>query len=177
MRVNVTFAMILLLAGCRQGAAPEPPLVEPAAFSSWPSATAAPVPVGMAAWTFCRAVSPEESRRLAEEHGPHAGHVIVVRVSPDAIAAFRNGEPLPIGAVIIKEKYADLSATGPMHGYAMMVKREPGFNPEGGDWEYAFVNQAPESRVGRGRLAQCAGCHASAKDRDFLFREYGDPKR
>jgi hypothetical protein len=98
-------------------------------------------------------------------------------VNPNAIEAFRKTEPLPIGAVVIKEKYADLSATGAMHGYAMMVKREPGYDPEGGDWEYAYVSKSPERTVVRGRLAQCAGCHASAKDRDFLFRAYGDPKR
>jgi hypothetical protein len=27
--------------------------------------------------------------------------------------------------------------------------------------------------VSRGRLAECAGCHASARDRDYLFRSYG----
>jgi Cytochrome P460 len=176
----VAFATALLLAGCRQGATPEPALVEPAEFSTWPAVTEAPVPVGLEAWIWCRTPTPEEERRRTEQsmtHGPHAGYAIVVRVSPGALEAFRNNEPLPAGAVVIKEKYADASAMGPMQGYALMRKRESGYDSDGGDWEYAFVGPAPAKNVIYGRLAQCAGCHASAKDRDFLFRSYGDPKR
>jgi hypothetical protein len=180
MRLPVPFMSFLLLAGCRQGATSEPALVEPAAFSAWPSVTETPVPVGLAAWMWCRAPTPEEKERLSTEksrHGPHAGYAIVVRVSPHALEAFRKNEPLPLGAVVIKEKHADLSALGAMQGYAMMVKRESGYDPAGGDWEYAYVSKSPERSVVRGRLAQCAGCHASAKERDFLFRVYGNPMR
>ena len=95
MRLHVAFLTFLLLAGCRQGTMSEPVLVEPVAFSVWPSVTEAPVPVGLAAWTWCRNPTPEEERLRAEEskpHGPHAGYAIVVRVSPNAIEAFRQEE-------------------------------------------------------------------------------------
>jgi len=180
MRLHVAYMTVLLIAGCRQGTTSEPVLVEPVEFATWPSVTDAPVAVGLDAWTFCRSPTPEEERRRAEEsksHGPHTGYTIVVRVSPNAMEAFRKNEPLPAGTVVIKEKYADLLAAGAMQGYAMMTKREFGYDREGGDWEYAYVSQGSERSVVRGRLAQCAGCHASAKDRDFLFRAYGAPRR
>lgn len=58
-----------------------------------------------------------------------------------------------------------------------MVKREAGYDPGGGDWEYAYVSLVPEREVSRGRMARCANCHASAKSRDYLFRSYGDPSQ
>jgi hypothetical protein len=95
-----------------------------------------------------------------------------VRVSPEAFEAFRAGDPLPVGASVVKEKYEDGPET--MGEYAVMVKRGAGYDPPGGDWEYAYVTLAPERRVIRGRLAECAGCHASAKQTDYLFRSYGE---
>lgn len=51
--------------------------------------------------------------------------------------------------------------------YFVMVKRAPGYNPSGGDWEYLVV--APDGRVeDRGQVALCARCHAEAPH-DFLF--------
>jgi hypothetical protein len=122
-------------------------------------------------WLFCRAPSPEEQAAEAK-HGPHAGFSIVVRVSPDAIEAFQDGRPLPVGAVVIKEKYADDAAAGPLHAYAVMRKREAGYFPDGGDWEYGYVGLAGEPARSQGRLAECAACHASARGTDFLFRSY-----
>jgi hypothetical protein len=106
--------------------------------------------------------------------GPHAAYSIVVRVSPDGVDAYREGRPLPRGAVVVKEKYANASGSGPMQAYALMTKREEGFDPAGGDWEYAFVGLSDgRASTARGRLPGCAGCHASARERDYLFRSYG----
>jgi hypothetical protein len=165
----------VLLAGCQPGAptASEPALVEPPAFAAWPRATEKPVRVDLRQWLDCRAPTPAEVEAEAKRHGPHARYSIVVRVSPDGIAPFREGKPLPPGAVVVKEKYADWEATGPLQAYAVMTKREAGYDPGGGDWEYAYVTLVPERKESRGRLAGCAGCHASAKERDYLFRHYG----
>ena len=174
--------MVVFLAGCQKVTPPasDPALVEPATFSAWPSVTDKPVRVGPVLWLYCRGPTPEEATArdaAAKLHGPHTEYSIVVRVSPEASAAFREGKPLPTGAVVIKEKYADGSASGPLQGYAVMVKRATGFDPGGGDWEYAFIALAPERSVTRGRLAECAGCHASARGTDYLFRSYGGAGR
>jgi hypothetical protein len=98
----------------------------------------------------------------------------MVRVNPESIGPFREGKQLSTGAVVVKEKYLGIPPHGQLHGYAMMTKREAGYYPEGGDWEYQFVSLVPERKETRGRLANCAACHASAKERDFLFRSYGN---
>ena len=173
---------VFLIAGCQPGPTPDPAssvksdpnLPAPAAFASWPKVTNKPVEVGPALWALCREPSPEEDRRREEQsapHGPHAGS-IVVRVSPEAIDPFRAGKTLPVGSSVIKEKYKDGLET--MDAYAVMVKREAGYDPAGGDWEYAYVTLAPERKVTRGRLTECSGCHASAKQGDYLFRSYGE---
>jgi hypothetical protein len=122
-------------------------------------------------------MTPEEAKRadeVAKFYGPHAKYSIIVRVSPEGMAQFRDGRPLPTGAVVVKEKYlGDPVTTGRLYGYALMTKREPGYYPEGGDWEYQFVALVPERKETSGHLADCAACHASVKERDFLFRSYG----
>jgi hypothetical protein len=129
--------------------------------------------VGPDVWLLCRNPTPEEAAK-AKFHGPHALYSIIVRVSPEAIDPFREGKRLPTGAVVVKEKYlGGPEAPGRLHGYARMVKRHAGYYPEGGDWEYEFVTLIPERKVSGGRLKECAVCHASAKERDFLFRSYG----
>jgi len=176
----------LLLTGCQPRTEPKPTpdpapsaksdpgLPDPAAFSAWPKATDRPVHVGPALWALCRGPTPDEARKRGAEaatHGPHA-ESIVVRVSPEALEPFRAGKTLPIGASVVKEKYKD--GLGTMGAYAVMVKREAGYDPPGGDWEYAYVTLTPERKVTRGRLTKCADCHASAKQSDYLFRSYGE---
>ncbi|MFL5540633.1 MAG: cytochrome P460 family protein [Longimicrobiaceae bacterium] len=169
------------LAGCHSPASPgtAPTLVEPAVFATWPRVTEKPVPVSPLLSMLCTAYTANDTR--AREHsqrvaasilGPHVDHSIVVRVSPDAIAAYREDRPLPAGAVVVKEKYDDASASGPLQAYGVMIKRAAGYDPRGGDWEYGFVALASGTTAARGRLAGCAGCHARARETDYLFRTY-----
>ena len=177
MRAFLWSLIVLFLAGCQAGlqSPPGPELVEPATFSHWPGVTKAPIPVGGALWGLCRALTPEEVQEqnaAAKAHGPHVAHAVVVRVSPDAVASFREGKPLPTGAMVVKEKYSDGLALGPLQEYAIMIKRQPGYDSDGGDWEYAYVTLVPARSVVRGRLGACADCHSNANDRDYLFRPY-----
>jgi hypothetical protein len=57
---------------------------------------------------YCHGPTPEETRERdpeAKPHGPHAAYSIVLRVSPEAVNAFRECRPLPVGAMVVKEKY------------------------------------------------------------------------
>lgn len=180
--VSVRLGRVLVaagLAGCRPPASPTsaPALVEPAVFATWPRVTERPVRVSARLSMLC-AIAPRArsaDRNAATGQGdPHAEYAIVVRVSPDGAAAYREGRPLPAGAVVVKEKYADATASGPLRAYGVMIKRAAGFDPGGGDWEYAYVALDPERVMTRGRLAGCAGCHASARGGDHLFRSYGE---
>ena len=164
-----------LMASCQSGTAPpsQPDLLEHSPYSAWPSVTEQPVQVGADVWVLCRGPTPEEAAKY-KLHGPHASYSIIVRVNPEAIALFRDGSELPTGSVVVKEKYVGIPPSATLPGYAVMTKREAGYFPEGGDWEYEFVALVPERKETRGRLANCAACHASAKEHDFLFRSYGD---
>jgi hypothetical protein len=165
------------LAACQPPASPSPPpaLVEPAVFATWPRVTERPIRVSPELSAMCSVMPAGQARTrdTAARTDPHAEYSIVVRVSPDAVDAYREGRPLPHGAVVVKEKYADATASGAMRAYALMTKRGAGFAPRGGDWEYAYIALSGEPGVARGRLAGCAGCHASARERDYLFRSYG----
>jgi cytochrome P460 len=166
------------LAGCQP--LPAPAVVQPAEFATWPRVTPKPVPVTYEQSRVCVVTLQPYIAREEEEkaRGPHARHATMVRVSPDGIEAYLEGRPLPTGAVVVKEKYSSNRADlGPLRAYGVMIKREPGFAPRGGDWEYAYVTLDEEPRVARGHLRNCAGCHASARGRDYLFRAYGTTGR
>lgn len=147
-------------------------------FSGWPTATAKPYRIDAGLYFFCAPPTPERQKRLEAEqkrHGPHHRPSIVVRTNPAAIGAFRAGRPMPAGAVVVKEKHWGEEATGPPVEYAAMVKRDAGYDPDHGDWEYVHVVAQPERQVTRGRLESCINCHATMRDKDYLFRTYLQP--
>ncbi len=138
---------------------------------------------------LCRSLTPDEEKELREDahrHGPHGQYSIMVRVSPDAAAAYRENRPLPLGAIVVKEKYVHGEPVDPsrvlnremqLREYAVMTKRREESAARGGGWEYAYVELAPEPKVASGNLDHGAECHASARDRDFLFRSQGTSRR
>ena len=75
----------------------------------------------------------------------------------------------PVGAAIVREKlFSDLTPDK----LSVMIKREKGFNPEVGDWEFLMIDAA--TRVIKPREQyDCAYCHSSKKS-DFVFRSYQD---
>jgi len=87
-------------------------------------------------------------------------------------------QPLPVGTVIIKEKYQRIEdankRTNP-HSFGVMIKQEPGYDPEHGDWEYAYIELGNENKITsatRGKIASCIDCHANRKQTDYVFRGY-----
>lgn len=188
---------LVFLVGCQKprevlvAEAPRPaPVQEPPApltvtqttaeieFADWPTATERPVRVFPPVVYACGPGTNEQGGRWAEgggekRHGPHFKHSIVVRANPGAMEEFKaGGTPLPVGTVVVKEKHADLLAKAPLAEYGAMIKREPGYDPQHGDWEYLYVVRGPEKKVTRGRLESCIECHSHAKDKDYLFRTY-----
>lgn len=86
--------------------------------------------------------------------------------------------PHPVGTVIIKEKYnliEDAKQRINPKAFGVMIKHEPGYDPEHGDWEYAYIElKEPNTITGatRGKLASCIDCHANRKLTDYVFRSY-----
>lgn len=74
----------------------------------------------------------------------------------------------PIGATSIKE--VDMNDDGTLDGYAVMVKREAGYDTANKDWYYEM--RMPDGTVmtepAAGKNPMCIGCHAAASDTDYL---------
>jgi hypothetical protein len=186
--------LLIVLAGCQQqDSVPvaEKPTVPPQAqtptpvsqpspeieFSNWPTATRIRIDVSPHVSMACRAPLPSEHNWAEgggeKRHGPHIKHTIVVRISPEQAEEFKTlNAPLPVGTVVVKEKHKDILAEGPPNEYGAMIKHEPGYDPQHGDWEYLYVVRQPEKKVTRGKLASCIDCHEHAKNRDYVFRTY-----
>jgi hypothetical protein len=81
------------------------------------------------------------------------------------IDALRPGKHMPKGALLVM--LHTQRRTGQAEDAFVMEKREPGYFPSGGDWDYAVVDS--RGRVqNRGKLQPCARCHAEAAV-DFVF--------
>jgi hypothetical protein len=170
---------VLAFAGCNQ--ANLPPTSEATSktiaaaesweieFSKWPKATERPHAVAFINAYDCRALHTED---LTKTYGPHFKPSIVVRVNPEAIEDFKAMRPVAVGTVVIKEKYSEWDASKPPHGFTAMIKREPGYDPDHGNWEYADVQLQLEKKVARGKIASCIACHDGKKNEDYLFRNY-----
>jgi hypothetical protein len=175
------FVLLVVVAGCQQppavpvaeapsaGPQPVPQTGEEIEFSDWPTATDRPVNVFPQVARMCAA--PSSAREIwaqgggPKRHGPHFKHWIVVRVNPGALEAFKAGDsPVPVGTVVVKEKHTKPRAEEPAAEYGAMIKREPGYDPQNGDWEYLYVVRRPEKQVARGRLSSCVECHAHASE-------------
>lgn len=75
---------------------------------------------------------------------------------------------VPQGAAVVMEHWeraADGSKRGPV---MMMEKREPGYDPEHGDWRWVAVASSG-ALTGDGKIESCGGCHRDAPF-DHLFR-------
>lgn len=165
MRFAIMAATLSLVVGCRRAD-------DGIDYAGWPELTSKPYRVDPAAFSRCTGPTPAEKER-AERRSPHHAPAVRVYANSAAAAHLREGHgPLPVGAVVIKEKWWDEKAASP-HAYAAMIKRDAGFDPDHGDWEYVYVTQGEDGRrVQRGRIASCVECHERAVKSDYLFRHY-----
>lgn len=54
----------------------------------------------------------------------------------------------------------------------VMHKREKGYDPAGGDWEFLVLDGAGKQVEAQGRLKTCLSCHAQWKATDYVSRAY-----
>lgn len=70
------------------------------------------------------------------ESETHGGRMVDTYVNNIGLEAFKSGEDLPVGSIVVKtSKDATDGSEGPIF---VMEKRPAGFNPEHGDWWYAI---------------------------------------
>ena len=74
----------------------------------------------------------------------HGGRMVDTYVNNVGLEAFKAGEDLPVGSIVVKtSKDAADGSEGPIF---VMEKRAPGFNPEHGDWWYAIHWENPPEK-------------------------------
>lgn len=83
-----------------------------------------------------------------------------------------SGVTLPVGTVIVREVLDDY---GEVATLTLMIKSEPGYYPEGGDYWYGvadpdgIIRDDESGNPLMGKLDACGSCHASRPNDDFLF--------
>lgn len=123
------------------------------------------------------AVSPQQMRVSQKERtlgisDPHIKKYVHVYVSPGGEAPMRTwAGTFPEGTIVLKEKFSDASGTN-TELFTGMIKREAGYNPECGNWEF-FTLPGDASKISmRGKIQDCMECHEEFKSSDFVTKEY-----
>ena len=142
----------------------------------WTRVNAEPFYISSAADALCRA--PTRGDYAAErKRNPHAGASITIYVNNTGREAMFSKAPgrFPQGSVIVKEKVGSYSEGRAVILYTLMTKREQGYNPEVGDWEFSVVSGDGAKVEASGKLENCQTCHVTRRDSDFIFRPYLKP--
>jgi len=114
--------------------------------------------------------------RIAYNTNPHEGEgtptFCHVYVSPEGKGAMVSGKgTYPRGAVIVKSKLTREKNGDPVL-FTTMRKREAGYDPRHGDWEYAVLDGRSKRVLARGRIESCISCHRKYASTDYVTRAY-----
>jgi hypothetical protein len=110
-----------------------------------------------------------------EPKNPHEkGVKTFARVFANELAIseiYKDAPRFPEGAIIVREKLLNAEDTKP-ELVTVMVKREKGFSPKTGDWEYLVIEGGLDKIKSREKTGSCSKCHAAAGQTDFVFKTY-----
>ena len=143
----------------------------------WTQVNAGPYYVPSSLAALCAAPMP--ANYVAERKAnPHAATYIMVYVNNVGRKAMfaKELKQFPKGSIIVKEKVAVDSATRTPLLYTLMTKRERGYNPAVGDWEFSVVSGNGTQLQATGKLENCQACHVAQSDSDFVFAPYRNLK-
>jgi hypothetical protein len=133
------------------------------------SMTKEPVEVDADLAMMCRGIEQRDVEAQRKIAGPHAMTAVSIFMNASAAETFGSAVPnYPLGSVIVKEKVARYANVTKGHdGVGGMIKRAAGFDPENGDWEYFYFEDA--NRIESGSLRSCVDCHSGASKTDHVF--------
>ena len=190
MRKAACILACVWLAGCTpatdEPAPPGAPVEEPNVrqiadtYTTLRAMTRKPVFVDPELAMLCKGATQAQVEAARTRSGPHAHTAVSIFMNDLAADAFGKTSgsvaAYPVGSIIVKEKKAlgYWSTTRPRDertrandGVGGMIKREPGYDPAHGDWEY-FYFEDPD-KIERGKIGSCVGCHGGAAARDYVF--------
>jgi hypothetical protein len=139
----------------------------------WTKVNSEPYRIGDAVAFLC-ARPTGKPREPEKEKSPHDGYFITVYVNNAGREAMfaKEAQTFPQGSMIVKEKIPNRTPGSKPALYTIMRKREAGFNPSVGDWEFAVVGSNGKEIQAIGKLENCQSCHKPKRDSDFVFRPY-----
>ena len=142
-----------------------------AGYRQWTKVNPVPAIFHSQIATLCADVRATQSRM--ETGNPHRDKFITVFVNDVGRHAMMEEKVprFPQGSIIVKEKLSTKESTEP-ELLTVMTKREPGFNPDNGDWEYMALDGTGKSVQARGQLRHCQACHETVKQTDYVSRNY-----
>lgn len=169
-------ALVVVLAGGRSRGAEESFTFDAATLkdkSLWTQVNAEPYRLSVSVDLLCRAPTAEDYAP-ERKRNPHAASFITVYVNNIGREAMfaKEVQRFPEGSVIVKQKISNHFEGGKPLLYTIMRKREAGFNPAVGDWEFAVVGPNGTELQAIGKLDSCQGCHQGKRDSDYVYRPY-----
>lgn len=141
--------------------------------SAWTQVNSEPYYISSRVDIQCAMPIPTDYERIRQTN-PHLSTFITVYVNNigrEAMLA-KEVQRFPEGSIIVKEKIGTRQEGKKPVLYTIMRKREPGYNPGVGDWEFAVVDGNGTKLQAIGKLEKCQSCHVEKTDSDFVFRPY-----
>ena len=116
---------------------------------------------------------PSKEQFRLEEGNPHRDKFVTVYVNDAGRRAMLEElrPRFPVGSLIVKEKLPARDSSEP-ELLTAMYKREEGYDPGGGDWEYFVLDGQGREVRSRGKLESCRACHQTYPHTDFVSRNY-----
>jgi len=142
-------------------------------YKGWTRVNPQPTLLHLRRATDC-ALPPDERPGTAGEENPHRDNFVTVYVNDAGRRAMLKEKwpRFPLGSLIVKEKLPVRDANAAPELLTVMLKREAGYDPEGGDWEYLVLDGRGEEVRARGKLESCRACHQEYPHTDFVSRKY-----
>jgi hypothetical protein len=130
-----------------------------------------PDPEAEAFWTYISETHPYTEWEMWPGYdgmypgqSPH-GKFLKLYANDIAIEAAENDEPMPHGAILVKENYGPdkekLLAVTPMY-------KVEGYNQGGGNWFWAKYGPKGKA-MAAGKVDSCINCHAARKNMGWIF--------
>ena len=150
-------------------------------YRNWERVNSKPHQVDSKIALMCRAPTKEEiAADAADPHLEAANPGAFLRTRFVTVYVNKTAEQAMVhqkrptfseGSLIVKERLARATSSAP-EMLTVMHKREKGYNPTCGDWEFLTLDGDGKQITAQGRLRNCESCHAEWKKTDFVSRAY-----
>lgn len=144
---------------------------EIAGYKNWTKVNEKPELVFSKVALMC--TMPTQAQTEQDLKNPHNNKFINVFVNDIGKDEMMNKKSpkFAVGTVIVKEKLSKAKSKNP-ELLTVMIKREKGYNPEAGDWEFLTFNGDGSKTTARGKLESCQACHIAEEPTDYISRRY-----